>query len=68
MFGTEVGGITPLIYRNDLLRAVIYPDSDDPADLSGNGADGIYDRVEYRYNRQSRADRDEGPERNGPQL
>ena len=53
MFGTEVGGITPLIYRNDLLRAVIYPDSDDPADLSGNGADGTYDRVEYKYNRQA---------------
>ena len=53
VFGTDVGGITPLIYRNDLLRAVIYPDSDDPADLSGNGADGTYDRVEYSYNRQS---------------
>ena len=68
VFGTEVGGITPLIYRNDLLRAVIYPDSDDPADLSGNGADGTYDRVEYKLQPSGRADRDEGPERNGPQL
>jgi len=52
VYGTATGGITPEIYRNDLLRAVIYPDSDDPADLSGNGADGTYDRVEYKYNRQ----------------
>ena len=36
-----------------MLRAVIYPDSDDPANLSGNGADGTYDRVEYKYNRQA---------------
>ena len=40
------------VARNDLLRAVIYPDSDDPTDLSGSGSDGIYDRVEYRYNKQ----------------
>ena len=52
VYGTATGGVTPQIYRNDLLRAVIYPDSDDPTDLSGNGTDGDYDRVEYKYNRQ----------------
>ncbi len=52
VYGTSLGGITPQIYRNDLLRAVIYPDSDDPAALDGNGTDGVYDRVEYKYNRQ----------------
>src|SRR5690606_35772770 len=40
------------IARNDLLRAVIYPDSDDVDSPLGNGPDGIYDRVEHRYNRQ----------------
>ena len=45
----DVGGITPEIDRNDLLRAEIYPDSDDTTSL-GNGADGTYDRVEYKYN------------------
>ena len=47
VYGSWIGGITPNIYRADLLRAVIYPDSDDPTDLSGNGTDGIYDRVEF---------------------
>ncbi len=50
--GTDVGGLAPQIYRNDLLRSEIYPDSDDPTDLSGDGADAVYDRVEYKYNRQ----------------
>lgn len=40
------------IARNDLLRAAIYPDSDDVDSPLGNGSDGVYDRVEYRYNRQ----------------
>ena len=40
------------IARNDLLRAVIYPDSDDVASPLGNGPDAVYDRVEHRYNRQ----------------
>ncbi|MCI0539757.1 MAG: transglycosylase SLT domain-containing protein [Verrucomicrobiales bacterium] len=35
----------------DLLRAVIYPDSDDADSPLGNGADGVYDRMEYKYNR-----------------
>ena len=51
VYGTDVGGITPEVYRNDLLRAEIYPDSDDTTSL-GDGVDGIYDRVEFKYNRQ----------------
>jgi RHS repeat-associated protein len=51
VYGTSVGGITPEIYRNDLLRAEIYPDSDDTTSL-GNGADSTYDRLEYTYNIQ----------------
>ena len=39
------------IASGGLLRAVIYPNSDDPADLSGNGADNVYQRVELAYNR-----------------
>ncbi len=37
---------------NHLPHAVIYPDSDDPTDLSGNGTDTVYDRVEFAYNAQ----------------
>jgi hypothetical protein len=40
------------VARSDLLRAVIYPDSDDTDSPLGNGTDGIYDRVEHKYNRQ----------------
>ena len=46
--------MTPLIYRNDLLAAEIYPDSDDFENSSGileNGLDGVADRVEFVYNR-----------------
>lgn len=39
------------IASSQLLRAVIYPDSDDVASPLGNGTDTIYDRVEYKYNR-----------------
>lgn len=44
------------IARSDLLRAEIYPDSDDsgtgvPPVLS-DGPDEVYDRIEHRYNRQ----------------
>ena len=38
------------MFRNDLLRAEIYPDSDDTESLQ-NGPDGIFDRLEIRYNR-----------------
>ena len=51
VYGTDLGGITPEVYRNDLLRAEIYPDSDDTTSL-GNGADSTYDRLEYTYDIQ----------------
>jgi YD repeat-containing protein len=35
-----------------LKRAEIYPDSDDVADPLGNGSDGVYDRIEFKYNRK----------------
>jgi len=38
------------VASNELLRAKIYPDSDDGDDLT-DGNDGVADRVEYRYNR-----------------
>jgi YD repeat-containing protein len=40
------------VARADLLRAEIYPDSDDTTDPLGDGPDGVYDRVQYTYNRQ----------------
>ncbi|MHC4403090.1 MAG: hypothetical protein ACYTG0_25800 [Planctomycetota bacterium] len=52
VYGSELGVSTPQICRNDLLKAEIYPDSDDTSDPLGNGPDGVYDRVEYKYNRQ----------------
>ena len=51
------------VARCDLLRAEIYPDSDDVADPLGNGADDVYDRVEYKYNRQG--ERTEKQDQNG---
>ncbi len=52
---TYVYGVTTAagseLNSHSLLRAIIYPDSDDPADLSGTGSDGAYDRVELTYNR-----------------
>ncbi|NUQ65008.1 MAG: RHS repeat-associated core domain-containing protein, partial [Pirellulales bacterium] len=51
------------IARGDLLRAEIYPDSDDTADPLGDGPDEVYDRVEYRYNRQG--ERIEKKDQNG---
>ena len=50
VYGTTLSDSS--IARADLLRAEIYPDSDDTADPLGDGADGIYDRVEMRYNRR----------------
>ena len=49
------------VARADLLRAIIYPDSDDTFSMTGaaptlsDGADETYDRVEYTYNRAGRA-------------
>ena len=51
------------VARSDLLRAEIYPDSDDTVSPLGNGNDGVYDRVEYRYNRQG--ERTEMKDQNG---
>ena len=39
------------IASGGLLRAIIYPDSDDTADPLGDGPDEVYDRVELAYNR-----------------
>lgn len=41
------------IATSTLKRAEIYPDSDDTTTL-GNGPDGIYDRIEFKYDRQRR--------------
>ncbi|MBM4091636.1 MAG: hypothetical protein FJ276_19745, partial [Planctomycetes bacterium] len=62
VYGSDVGGITPEIYRNDVLRAEIYPDSDDTTSL-GNGTDGTYDRIEYTVNIQG--DRLDRKDQNG---
>ena len=51
VYGTDKTSASPLVYRNDLLVAVIYPDSDDTESL-GSGSDTVDDRVEYVYNRQ----------------
>jgi RHS repeat-associated protein len=55
-WGTIAVEAVPAVYRNDLLAAEIYPDSDDtynPALPAGsqlaNGADAAYDRLEYTY-------------------
>ncbi len=39
------------VARRDLLRAEIYPDSDDVASPLGDGTDATYDRIEFKYNR-----------------
>ena len=52
IYGTDQGGVTPAVYRNDLLRAEVYPDSDDAISPLGNGSDGVYQRIEYSHNRQ----------------
>ena len=54
VYGFSKTSVAPLIYRNDLLAAEMYPDSDDLENSSGilqNGTDGIADRVEFQYNR-----------------
>src|SRR3954467_1966029 len=38
------------VASNALLRAKVYPESDDPGP-GDDGGDDTYDRVEYRYNR-----------------
>jgi hypothetical protein len=53
-YGTAVSFTSPDVHRNDLLRAVIYPDSLDTysGGTLNDGTDSQYDRVEYKYNRQ----------------
>ncbi len=41
------------VAMSTLKRAVIYPDSDD-TDALGDGTDGIYDRIEFKYDRQQK--------------
>lgn len=41
------------VAMSTLKRAEIYPDSDDTAAL-GDGTDGVYDRIEFKYNRQQK--------------
>ena len=50
LYGTTLSDSS--IARSDLLRAEIYPDSDDTSDPLANGSDGVYDRIEFKYNRQ----------------
>ena len=55
VYGTAKAWLASQVQRNDLLAAEIYPDSTNFEDSSGmlqNGASGVVDRVEYRYNRQ----------------
>ena len=56
VYGSDLGaageGFTPLIHDNDLLRAVIYPDSTNSVTDVASGSTTGYDRVEYQYDRQ----------------
>ncbi len=52
IFGTGIGDSSPALFSNDLLRSVIYADSNNTwADVAGTGSD-TYNRVEYTYDRQ----------------
>jgi RHS repeat-associated protein len=51
-YGTTLSDST--IASSMLLRAKIYPDSDDATNPLGNGADAAFDRVEYTYDRQGK--------------
>jgi len=50
VFGTTLADSA--IASNNLVRAKIYPESDDRPAPAGDGPDGVYSRLEYRYNRQ----------------
>ena len=58
VYGSDLGSqpagenFTPDICDNELLRAVIYPDSTNTVANVENGDSTGYDRVEYRYDRQ----------------
>jgi len=56
VYGTIANQAAPAVFRNDLLAAEIFPDSDDtynpagaPGSQLGNGADAVYDRLEITY-------------------
>ncbi len=49
-FGTTLADSA--IASNRLLRTKIYPESDDRPAPAADGPDGVYSRLEYRYNRQ----------------
>jgi RHS repeat-associated protein len=54
VYGTTANQATPPVFRNDILIAEIYPDSDDTPNPLGNGPDTVYDRIEYTYDYASR--------------
>jgi RHS repeat-associated protein len=61
VYGSDANLPSPAVWRNDMLVAEMYPDSDDtynPAGVAGaklaNGADGTYDRIEFTYDYASR--------------
>lgn len=49
-FGTTLADSA--VASNNLLRTKIYPESDDRPAPAADGPDGVYSRLEYRYNRQ----------------
>jgi RHS repeat-associated protein len=60
-YGTIANLASPAVFRNDVLVAKIYADSDDTYTSTGaagaqlgNGTDGVYDRIEYTYDYASR--------------
>ena len=50
IYGTTLSD--SFVAASTLLRAEIYPDSDNTADPLGDGPSGVYNRVEYAYNGQ----------------
>ncbi len=50
LFGTTLADSA--IASNGLVRTKIYPESDDRPAPAADGPDGVYSRLEYRYNRQ----------------
>lgn len=50
IFGTTLADSA--IASNGLVRAKIYPESDDRPAPASDGPDGVYSRLEYKYNRQ----------------
>gem|GEM_PF-801752 len=50
LFGTTLADSA--IASNSLVRTKIYPESDDRPAPAADGPDGVYSRLEYRYNRQ----------------